>query len=433
MTRRELLAGFLGALQTTGKRPPNIVLIISDDHGWRDYGFMGHAVVRTPNIDKLAAGGLTYTRGYVPASLCRPSLASIMTGLYPHQHGITGNDPPGNARSPENRASMVKIFERSKTIAGMLGEKGYTSHQSGKWWEGECKCGGFTVCMTHGDVSKGGRHGDEGLKIGRQTMQPVFDFIDGAGKNPFFLWYAPFLPHTPHNPPERLLSKYRAEGRPLELAKYYAMIEWLDESVGQLRGHIDKRGLTNDTVIVYLADNGWVQLEGAHELYDTRAKMSPFDAGLRTPLLVSWPGRITPRREDKVLASSVDIAPTVLGAARVKPPANLPGLDLTNLDAAGRRRSTFGSLFVHTAIDVNNPVKNLKYRWMIRDYWKLIDPYQPNAALPLWDGRPGTGWIKEPALYDLASDPGEQKNLASQRADLVASMKRELDAWWRVG
>jgi len=198
-----------------------------------------------------------------------------MTGLYPHQHGITGNDPPGNAKSAENRASMVRIFERSKTIAGMLREKGYVSHQSGKWWEGECKCGGFTACMTHGDGAKGGRHGDEGLKIGRQTMQPVYNFIDSAGKKPFLLWYAPFLPHTPHNPPERLLTKYQAADRPLELSKYYAMVEWLDETVGQLLGHIEKRNLTNDTVIVYLADNGWVQLEGSHELYDTRARCRP--------------------------------------------------------------------------------------------------------------------------------------------------------------
>ncbi|MGH9628560.1 MAG: sulfatase family protein, partial [Bryobacteraceae bacterium] len=131
MTRREWLWTLLPALQAGGKRPPNVVLIISDDHGWRDYGFMGHSVVRTPNLDRLAARSIAYTRGYVPASLCRPSLASIMTGLYPHQHGITGNDPPGDAKSAANRASMVRIFERSKTMAGMLGERGYVSHQSG--------------------------------------------------------------------------------------------------------------------------------------------------------------------------------------------------------------------------------------------------------------------------------------------------------------
>ena len=118
--------------------PPNIVLILSDDHGWRDYGFMGRPEVRTPRIDKLAGEGLLFTRGYVPTSLCRPSLASIMTGLYPHRHLITGNDPPGNARDAKNRAAMVEIFRKAKTIVGELGAAGYVSHQSGKWWEGEC-------------------------------------------------------------------------------------------------------------------------------------------------------------------------------------------------------------------------------------------------------------------------------------------------------
>jgi uncharacterized sulfatase len=432
MTRREWIAALFSSLQTNITRPPNVVLIIADDHGWSDYGFMGHPVVQTPNLDKLAARSVAYTRGYVPASLCRPSLASIMTGLYPHQHGITGNDPPGNPKSAKNRASMVRIFERSKTIAGLLGDKGYVSHQSGKWWEGECKCCGFTACMTHGDVTRGGRHGDEGLKIGRETMQPVYNFIDGAGKSPFFIWYAPFLPHTPHNPPERLLSKYQKAGRPLEVARYYAMVDWLDETVGGLLGHLENKGLTNDTVIVYLADNGWVQLEGKRELYETRAKMSPFDAGLRTPLLLSWPGRIAPKKEDKLLASSVDIAPTVLTAAGLKPPEEMPGLDLANRVAVANRNSVFGSIFTHTAVDVNNPVKNLKYRWMVRDFWKLIDPYQPNADLPLWEGRPGTGWLKEVALFDLTADPREQNNVAAQNPEVVRSLKAALDVWWNV-
>ena len=119
------LLAALGTLCLTAfAAPPNVVLIISDDHGWSDYGFMGHPVVRTPNIDKLASESLAFTRGYVPTSLCRTSLASIMTGLYPHQHRIVGNDPPGDARSAENRARMVALFQRSKTIAAMLGGEG---------------------------------------------------------------------------------------------------------------------------------------------------------------------------------------------------------------------------------------------------------------------------------------------------------------------
>ena len=125
---------------------PNILLIISDDQAWTDYSFMGHPVIETPRIDKLAEEGITFTRGYVVAPLCRPSLASISTGLYPHQHGVTGNDPLFESdlkrysvewrqqRSQKNEP-YVQRFESLPSIAKELGKKGYVSYQTGKWWD----------------------------------------------------------------------------------------------------------------------------------------------------------------------------------------------------------------------------------------------------------------------------------------------------------
>ena len=100
--------------------------------------------------------------------------------------------------------------------------------------------------MTHGDPERGGRHGDQGLKIGRDGMKPITDFIDEAteAKKPFLLWYAPSLPHSPHNPPERLLEKYSQPGRAEDVAKYYAMCEWFDETCGELLGYLDEKSLT---------------------------------------------------------------------------------------------------------------------------------------------------------------------------------------------
>lgn len=431
LTRRSFLVSLgMANARAADPRPPNIVLIISDDHGWTDYGFMGHRDVRTPHLDRIAREGLTFTRGYVPSSLCRPSLASIMTGLYPHQHRITGNDPAGDARDPANRARMVKVFEQSKTIAGLLGERGYRSHQSGKWWEGQCQCGGFTECMTHGDVLRGGRHGDDGLAIGRETMQPVFDFIDRSQGSPFFLWYAPFLPHTPHNPPDRLLDRYRVRGLPLDVARYYAMIEWLDETVGALVQHLERRRLDRDTLLVYLADNGWVQ--GGGDLpFRGRAKLSPYDAGVRTPLLLRWPGRIAPRREERTAVSCVDLATTMLPACGVRPLAAMPGVNLLDARSVARRKAVFGSIFVHTSVDINRPAANLKYRWIVRGHWKLIAPYAPNRELELWERRGRPAWMKdEPELFDLAADPFEERDLAPRRPDQVRRLLAELDRWW---
>ncbi|MBM3812502.1 MAG: sulfatase [Acidimicrobiia bacterium] len=408
--------------------PPHVVLIISDDHAWSDYGFIGHPDVRTPYIDKLASESLLFTRGYVPTSLCRASLASIMTGLYPHQHRITVNDPDGSPRDAANRARMVEIFSRSKTLAGLLGNADYASLQTGKWWEGNCTCCGFTSCMTHGDVSRGGRHGDEGLKIGRETMQPVYEFIDKAEGKPFFLWYAPMMPHTPHNPPARLLSRYSSQ--PDAVARYYAMIEWFDETVGQLLAYLDKKQLSKDTIVVYLADNGWVQPPDPQPLFATRAKMSPFDAGLRTPIMVRWPGKVKPLRDDRTLASSIDLAPTILAAAGRKPEKNMPGIDLRDSSRLRARKSIFGASFVHTAIDVPTPERNLKYRWVIRDQYKLIVPHQPNLSLPLWENRPETAWFKEAQLFDVVEDPRESLNLIEANPAIVKRLRAELDRWW---
>lgn len=111
---------------------PNVVLIISDDQAWGDFGFMGHAHIRTPHLDQLAEQSAVFARGYVPSSLCRPSLATMITGLYPHQHGITGNDPPRGVQ----RDRMLKHIAAVETLPKLLAERGYRSLQTGKWWEG---------------------------------------------------------------------------------------------------------------------------------------------------------------------------------------------------------------------------------------------------------------------------------------------------------
>ena len=268
-------------------QPPNIVFIISDDHAWTDYGFMDHPQIETPHLDRLAKRSAVFTRGYVPTALCRPSLATLITGKYAHQHKISGNDPAllpsmtgRNSRrgEPEEyrqlREKLISHIDRHPTLPRLLSEKGYVSHQSGKWWEGNYRRGGFTHGVTRGFPQPGGRHGDDGLKIGRDGMQPVFEFIDRSvsDKKPFFVWYAPFLPHTPHNPPERLFNKYKAKGIESDhIARYYAMIEWFDETCGELMRHLDEKGVGDNTLIVYVGDNGWIQQPDARGFAPARS------------------------------------------------------------------------------------------------------------------------------------------------------------------
>ncbi len=183
-----LICLFLGTIAFTASaetKPPNIVLILSDDQSYTDYSFMGHEHIKTPHLDKLAADSLVFERGYVAAPLCRPSLASMATGLYPFQHGITGNDVDARNNRTELDAPVRARFHEYPSFIKLLTTNGYLAHQSRKWWEGSFADGGFTHGMTHGDPERGGRHGDLGLKIGRDGDQAnayllAFEFPDGV-------------------------------------------------------------------------------------------------------------------------------------------------------------------------------------------------------------------------------------------------------------
>ncbi|MDX2034977.1 MAG: sulfatase-like hydrolase/transferase [Blastocatellia bacterium] len=413
-------------------RTPNIVLIISDDHGWRDYGFMGHPQIRTPRLDKLAAQSLVFPRGYVPTALCSPSLASMITGRYPHEHLITGNDPPappgGKQGDWRNHPQYVAAWEemrasirRHPLLPALLRQKGYQSLQTGKWWMGNYAAAGFTEGMSHGDKARGGRHGDDGLEIGRKTMQPIDDFIGKASRRqtPFLLWYAPMLPHSPHNPPQRLIDNYLAKAPDRETARYWASVEWFDETCGHLLDTLDRAGVADNTLVVYVTDNGWVQ--GAKgDAQSVRSKRTPYEAGIRTPIMVRWPGKVAPRRSEH-LASSLDILPTTLAAAGIAAPPGLPGLNLLDDKAVRARRTLYGALFTHDAIDIRRPAANLMTRWVIDGEWKLLVPApgQPNEEQP-----------PQIELYRIAADPDERADLAAREPKRVAALRRKLDAWW---
>ena len=405
-----LLAFFASRAAVAAK--PNVLMIISDDQAWTDYGFMGHDVIQTPHLDKLAKESAVFKRGYVPSSLCRPSLMTMITGLYPHQHGITGNDPPKGT----DRMKMLKHVQAHATLPKLLAEEGYLSMQTGKWWEGNHKLGGFTHGMTHGDPKRGGRHGDLGLKISRTGHEPIEDFLDECGDKPFFIWHAPFLPHTPHNPPQRLLAKYQKDGRSIHVARYYAMCDWFDETCGELLEILDKRGLSENTLVVYVTDNGWIQQENAGR-YAPRSKRSPNEGGIRTPIMLRWPGKIAPKEYD-ALASSIDLAPTILAACGSEPTDEMPGINLLPAVTEGEpieRDTIFGEILDHDVADIDDPSASLQYRWVISGDWKLILPASGGPA----------------ELYNLSEDPHENENLAGDNKELVVRLTRQLDAWWK--
>lgn len=419
--------------------PPNVVIILSDDHAWNDYGFMGSPHVDTPALDKLAAEGVTFKRGYVPTSLCRPSLATIATGLYANQHKIIGNDPAPSVYGKKDsesfnaaREELISNIDRVETLPNMLREKGYVSLQTGKWWEGNYKRGGFDEGMTRGFPEKGGRHGDDGLKIGREGMDVIFDFIDSAkaDNKPFFVWYAPYMPHAPHTPPERILKKYQGKGYPESVEKYFAMVEWFDETNGQLMDHLEKTGLKDNTLVVYVSDNGWIQDPKNGNRYLPRSKMNPDEAGVRTPIIYSLPSKFEPQMRSE-MTSSIDIVPTILDAVGLPIPEEMPGLSL--LDNLQKKTSIerdiiFGEGFGHDVVDLNDIEASLLYRWVIEGDWKLILSY--DGENPRWTAK--HTMIGEPRLYNLGQDPFEEVNLAEKFPEKVSLLSKKLDEWYPV-
>ena len=459
------------ANQTVAKSPPNIVFIIADDQSWTDYGFMDNPRVSTPNLDRLAKQSARFPNAYVPSSVCRPSLVTLLTGLYPHQHGVHFNHgPPGNAgynrmmsakEYVAQRGEEFKLIRQLPTLPGVLHrELGYRCFQSGKFWEGHYRNGGFTdgmtlfqpppVSQTYGGIrtlASGERvahgNGDFGLRIGRETMAPLMQFIDDceSSQTPWMVWYAPYLTHQPHDSPARFYDQ--AARRP-NVAKhelpYFASIAQFDDTVGQLVQYVESKQLQSNTVFVFVSDNGWTastktqKSRPAEFQHTKRSKRAPFDEGIRTPILIRWDGMIQQAQHD-ALVSSIDIVPTLLAAAGADIPNEnpLPGINLlpiaTDAEKIPADRPVFGGIYPGDARSLGSPEIDIAYRWIRQGQFKLIVPHLHGSEKPWGD------YLQKNALYDLALDPHEQNNLieSPSHQESIARLSALLDEWWNPG
>lgn len=446
---------FLVSLSIASPKP-NIVYIIADDHAYNDFGFMGSDHVETPNLDYLASKSLLYVNGYVPSSVCRPSLATLLTGTYPHQNGIYFNHSPpgfrafgelkGKEEYDRERGRAFEIIRKTETLPRILRNAGYRTLQTGKFWEGHFSNAGFTHGMTiyepvpglsfsnrtlaNGDVVVQG-NGDWGLKIGRFSMEPIFNFIDESEAQPFFIWYAPFLPHLPHDAPDEFLALY-SEREDIEQQdiRYFASISWFDDTVGQLVDYIESNGLADNTLFVFVSDNGWSSSDRKYTSSDDymqskRSKRSPFEQGVRTPILFRYDRKIEPGIRHE-LVSSIDIMPSVLRrlmSAGELP--ELPGLDIIE-SAPDSARPVYGEIYPGDASSFGKPEDDIAYRWVRKGDYKLIFPHSHDGQVP-W-----MGFLKKPALYNVVFDEYEANDLmGSPEYRLISDdLLMLLDNWW---
>jgi arylsulfatase A len=447
-----LLSSLTCWASATQAAPPNVVMILADDQSYQDFGFMGNDLVHTPNLDELARSSTRYPNGYVPMSVCRPSLATLLTGLYPHQHGIHFNHPPPGLNAMrkltgeqyrQTRATTDVMITRYPTLPRILASHGYACLQTGKHWEGDYRTAGFTDGMTLAKPSSrlspitgtrkqaGGDwvahgNGDVGLTIGRETMKPIEEFVARhAGKRPFMVWYAPFLPHTPFDAPQRFHDLYAAKRISEHLRPYYAEIARFDQTVGDLLAILRKHDAIDNTLIVFASDNGFRPDSRRHDRQNSRSKLSPFEDGIRTPILLRWPGKTKPADHPQ-LVGTTDLVPTILAAVGVADEItpDMKGINLLP-SARGEQdlpdRPAFGAIYPNDATELNSPALHVRGRWIRWGNYKLILSGEGKARLPS-------------GLFDLRSDPNETSNLIDDRnqQQRVEELTRMLDQWWKL-
>ena len=318
------LSGLAGCGSEGPALQPNIVLIVSDDHGYPDYGFMGSPVVRTPRLDQLAEEGVVFTHGYSTASVCRPALFTLLTGLLPIQLHFWERAFLAAEGGRPGDGSFVASIE---TLPRLLAERGYATFQAGKHWEGTYEDAGFSAGMVDAD-------GHEGVArqwkvLVRDSIEPVNRFVDEHADGPFFVWFAPLLPHLPHDAPPRFRRLYpEVKGF---AGSYYAAVSWLDEGIGRLVDHIQGLGIERRTLFVYVADNGWDAGSWDSVLGGAKGKMSLHELGFRTPVILRWLGGIAPAPHRDELVSTTDVFATLLDYAGARKPPHRTGHSLRPL------------------------------------------------------------------------------------------------------
>ncbi|HEU5315014.1 MAG TPA: sulfatase [Chloroflexota bacterium] len=465
------------ARTATSKRPPNVIFFMADDLGWRDTSLYGSTFYETPNIDRLATRGMTFSRAYAANPLCSPTRASVLTGLYPARVGITtptchlpqevlrtalrADAPPWQ---PAIQAiSATRLSTEYVTLADSFRAAGYATGHFGKWHLGrepyDALHQGFDVDLPHwhGPGPAGGYiapwgyptfHGRPGEHIEDRMAQEAVAFmrVRATAGQPFFLNYWCFSVHGPWGGKPALIDRYRAKAagdrdNPQRNPVNGAMVHSMDDAVGTLTRAVDDLGIADNTVLIFFSDNGGVHFRdigpsaaGAGEAFPEftnvpitsnlplrGGKATLYEGGTREPLVVVWPGETSPGSRSDALVSSVDFYPTLLEIAGVQA---AEGQRFDGISFVPTLRGEAGapqrdSLFCHFP-HYTPATGNVPGAYVRRGDWKLIRRF---AA--------GHRQADRHELFNVVNDVGEAIDLAAREPDLVEDLGRVLDGFLR--
>ena len=446
-----LISVFFYPLIITASDKPNVILILTDDQGFGDVGFHGNTELKTPNLDQLAKQSTEFTNFYVQP-LCTPTRAALLTGRYPERTG---------AVEVNNGRSIIR--EEETTIAENLKAAGYRTGIFGKWHLGDNfpvrpSDKGFEECLHHtaGGVGQaadppGNSYFDPILRLNNVPtkyegycndvfFREAMDFAETHKNEPFFIYLATNLPHLPLQVAEKYVKPYRKYGVNEINAKTYGMIANIDENVGFLMKRLKDLDLEENTIVIFLSDNGPRTSRQKNDLYPDRynaglrgTKSSMYEGGIRVPFLIRWPNRIKAGAKLQHIAAHIDILPTILDACSAKHIELERIIDgrsllplLTNPDYEWPDRTLF---FQHNA----NHEPLMYSHFAVRSQrYKLVQPL-PNPRDTVLDiGEYDIGvQLRNLELYDIENDPGEITNIASSNRQQVESMVRSYENWYR--
>lgn len=399
-------------------RPPNVVVILADDLGYADVGFQGLTDFATPNIDRLAESGVRFTNGYVSHPFCSPSRAGLLTGRYQHRFGHVNN--------PKFRADEGLPLEET-LLPEALAPAGYVSGIVGKWHLGDearfrPRERGFDEFFGllgggHDYFRSTTRDAREyliplhanGVEIPvegyltEQLTQAALDFVRRHSGSPFFLYLAYNAPHGPLQAPSELLERVGSI-EDTRRRTYAAMVTSLDDGVGELVVLLDQLGLSEDTLVFFLSDNGGPTPANASDNSPLRAtKGTVYEGGVRVPFVVAWPGRLPSATQYDPPVSALDIFPTAVAVAGLEAASGLDGVDLIPYLTRKRPGPPHEQLFWHSAAGAQYAARGLD-----RKYVRTLD--------------------REAELYAILDDMSESVNV-SDGDPMSAELGKAVDAW----
>ena len=428
-------ATFAVAAPAASPARPNVLVIVADDLGYADLGVHGGRAVPTPHLDALAAAGTRFTDGYVTAPYCSPSRAGFLTGRYQTRFGHEFNPHVGDE-------AVLGLPLDQRTIADHLRAAGYATGLIGKWHQGFSPAhhpqsrgfddyfgflvGGHNFILRRDAAPKfGSAHSHDLIYRGREVQKldgfattlftdEALAFADRHAARPWFLYLAYNAVHTPLEIDPAVAARVPAAVTDPARRGYLALLLGLDDAVGRLVAHLKKSGRDRDTLIFFFSDNGGSGRK-PYYAYNTGVntplrgdKGQTLEGGIRVPFFAVWPGRIPAGRTVAHPVITLDLLPTALAAAGAPLPDGLDGVNLLPLLTAS---STTAAAAPHAALFWRfGPQRAVR-----RGPWKLVDWRD-------FDAKRQSGW----QLYDLAADPGETRDLAAQKPELV----RELAAAW---